>query len=186
MTSNKAAIGAKVRTKATINGNAVWQLREVSSQNSFNGHNMLNVHFGFGDATTIDSLIILWPLGMTEVFENLAVNNHYIVTEGQGIVVVGVDESDDFVPKEFQLSQNYPNPFNPTTKIRYSLPVSEFVTLKVHDILGREVTTLVNGEKGPGNHEVTFDGSRLASTGVYFYRMTAGNFSQIHKMVLIK
>ncbi|MCL4548190.1 MAG: T9SS type A sorting domain-containing protein [Bacteroidetes bacterium] len=89
------------------------------------------------------------------------------------------------VPKEFYLSQNYPNPFNPTTTIKFSIPNSQFATLKVYDMLGREVATLVNEEKAPGNYEVKFDGSNLSS-GVYFYRMQAGSFSQTKKFVIQK
>lgn len=85
----------------------------------------------------------------------------------------------------FFLDQNYPNPFNPTTNISYSIPQSANVTLKVYDLLGREVVELVNGEKNPGRYEVRFDGSNLTS-GVYFYRLTAGSFSQTKKLLLIK
>jgi hypothetical protein len=88
-------------------------------------------------------------------------------------------------PKVFSLSQNYPNPFNPITKINYSIPNSINVSLKVYDILGRLVKTLVNEYKDAGSYFVTFDGSSLAS-GVYFYRIEAGNFVQSKKMVLVK
>ncbi|GAB4453749.1 MAG: hypothetical protein Fur0028_09240 [Bacteroidales bacterium] len=103
--------------------------------------------------------------------------------------IVGVEESNDNIPIEYLLSQNYPNPFNPTTTIEFSIPdvgtglaLSE---LKVYDMLGREVATLVNEQKSPGNYEVKFDGSNLAS-GVYFYQLRAGEFSQTKKLILIK
>jgi len=86
---------------------------------------------------------------------------------------------------EFSLSQNYPNPFNPSTVISYRLPVIGFVTLKVYDILGREVATLVNEEKPAGEYEVEFDGSNLPS-GVYLYRLTAGEFRDTKKLLLLK
>ncbi len=89
------------------------------------------------------------------------------------------------IPKVFSLSQNYPNPFNPITKINYSLPNQVNVTLKVYDILGRLVKTLVNEFKVAGNYSVSFDGSGLAS-GVYFYKIEAGEFVQSKKMVLVK
>ncbi len=91
----------------------------------------------------------------------------------------------NFVPTEYSISQNYPNPFNPSTLINYQLPISSYVTLKVYDMLGKEVATLVNGEKKVGVYEVNFDGSQL-SGGIYFYRLTAGKFSEIKKMVLVK
>ena len=91
---------------------------------------------------------------------------------------------------KFALYQNYPNPFNPTTKIKYSIPFVEtehalFAQLKVYDILGREVTTLVNEEKQPGNYEVEFNASSLPS-GIYFYRLTSGVFSNTKKFILLK
>jgi photosystem II stability/assembly factor-like uncharacterized protein len=86
---------------------------------------------------------------------------------------------------EFSLSQNYPNPFNPSTVISYQLPIIGFVTLKVYDILGREVATLVNEEKPAGEYEVEFYGSELTS-GIYFYQLKAGQYSETRKMVLMK
>jgi hypothetical protein len=89
------------------------------------------------------------------------------------------------LPSMFTLSQNYPNPFNPSTKIKYSIPHISFVTLKIYDILGREIETLVNEEKNVGFYEVNFDASKLAS-GIYFYKLTAENFTDIKKLILIK
>jgi len=86
---------------------------------------------------------------------------------------------------EFQLHQNYPNPFNPSTKINYFVSQSSLVMLKVYDMLGKEISTLVNEEKPIGNYEVYFDGSNLSS-GVYFYRMQAGSFIDTKKFVLIR
>ncbi len=85
----------------------------------------------------------------------------------------------------YLLSQNYPNPFNPTTTILYSIPNSEFVELKVYDLLGKEVANLVNEFKQSGNHSVNFDGSNLSS-GIYFYTIKAGSFIQSKKLVLLK
>ncbi len=89
------------------------------------------------------------------------------------------------LPQEFLLSQNYPNPFNPGTKISFAIPSQEFVTIKVYDILGREVATLVNDYKTAGTYAVEFNAARFAS-GVYFYQMQAGNFIETKKMVLLK
>ena len=86
---------------------------------------------------------------------------------------------------EFLLSQNYPNPFNPSTVISYQLPVVRYVTLKIYDVLGREVATLVDEKKPPGTYNVKFDGTRFAS-GVYFCRMTAGNYVSMRKLLLLK
>jgi len=100
------------------------------------------------------------------------------------------------VPEYFFLSQNYPNPFNPATTIQYSIPFIpspwqgegqrvRSVTLKVYDMLGREISTLINEQKLPGNYQIKFDGTSLPS-GIYFYRLTSGSFSQTKKLVLLK
>ena len=88
-------------------------------------------------------------------------------------------------PKEFILNQNYPNPFNPVTNIGYSVPVSSFVNLKVFDITGKEIVTLVNEYKQNGSYQVTFNGINLSS-GIYYFYISAGEFSQVKKMMLIK
>jgi len=85
----------------------------------------------------------------------------------------------------FNLSQNYPNPFNPVTKINFAVPEISFVTLKVYNVLGKEIAALVNEEKPVGKYEIEFDGSNLAS-GVYIYKIQAGNFSNTKKFILTK
>ncbi len=105
--------------------------------------------------------------------------------------IVNVTNTGNAIPKEFSLSQNYPNPFNPVTKIKFDIPEngklnSGIVTLKVYDILGKEVATLVNGKLSPGSYIVDFDGSGLAS-GIYFYQLAAGKeIMGIKRMVLVK
>jgi len=88
-------------------------------------------------------------------------------------------------PYSLLLEQNYPNPFNPTTKIKYELPSDSFVTIKVFDVLGHEIKTLINSQQVLGYYEINFDGSSLPS-GIYFYRIQAGNFVQTKKMILMK
>ena len=89
------------------------------------------------------------------------------------------------VPVKYELAQNYPNPFNPITRIKYSVPKQSFVIIKIFDILGREVKTLVNEIRTAGSYEVDFNASYLAS-GVYFYRMESGDFTDVKKLVLLK
>jgi len=97
-----------------------------------------------------------------------------------------VSVSDEIVtPAKFELMQNYPNPFNPNTSIEYSVPSTEYVSLKVYDILGNEVATLVNEKKDAGSYRVNFDAASLSS-GVYFYRIKTGSFNQVRKMLLLK
>ncbi|HEY6437652.1 MAG TPA: T9SS type A sorting domain-containing protein, partial [Ignavibacteriaceae bacterium] len=91
----------------------------------------------------------------------------------------------EILPDRFDLFQNYPNPFNPTTKIRYQLPVESKVVIKIYDILGSEVVTLLNEEKEPGSYEVEFNATSLSS-GTYIYRIVAGDFVEMKKMVLMK
>ena len=89
------------------------------------------------------------------------------------------------IPASFSLSQNYPNPFNPSTGINYSIPKSGLVTIKVYNVLGKEIATLVNEYRSAGNYSVQFNGSKLSS-GIYFYRMKSGNFVQTKKLMLMK
>jgi hypothetical protein len=96
-----------------------------------------------------------------------------------------VAHSGSEIPTQYELTQNYPNPFNPSTTIQYALPQRSHVTLTVFNTLGQQVTQLVNGEFEPGNHEVKFDGSNLSS-GVYFYRIQAGEFIQTRKLLLLR
>ena len=371
--SNRSAFGAKVKLKATINNNPVWQYREVNAQNGFNSQNSLIVHIGLGDATAIDSVVIIWPSGTTDILTNLSVNQLYNVTEsipsqflradfntnktdGFGspltiqftdisvvdpnnpitswqwdfdndgtidatsqnpewtynstgtytvkltvqtgaasdtkiktgyidvmrvpgyptiafedpaftdtTVVAGarktfiisaidtsgynvsynwiqngadkgtdssykyvalgfiptpaprtdtltveisngynsisrtwyinvvkttdVKEISNSIPKQYALEQNYPNPFNPSTRIRFAIPKSGLVQLKVFDILGEEVATLLNDYKSAGTYEVDFNSNESdlsLPSGLYLYSLKSGNFSQTKKMILLK
>lgn len=98
--------------------------------------------------------------------------------------VTDVKDENNF-PESFSISQNYPNPFNPSTTIRYSIPNGSVVTIKVYDVLGTEVATLVNEDKSAGSYEVDFNASQLSS-GIYFYKLQAGSFVETKKMILIK
>ena len=91
-------------------------------------------------------------------------------------------------PKEFALFQNYPNPFNPTTNIRFAIPKTGFTILKVYDVLGKEIATLVNEKLTAGSYEVEFNGNdrHILSSGAYFYRLEAGDYAETRKMLLIK
>ena len=92
---------------------------------------------------------------------------------------------DDIIANSFSLEQNYPNPFNPSTTINYTLAESSPVTIKVYDVLGSEVATLVNTTQEAGKHNITFDASKLAS-GLYIYTLNAGSFTSSKKMMLLK
>jgi hypothetical protein len=96
-----------------------------------------------------------------------------------------VPEYNDAIPSGFILEQNYPNPFNPTTNIEFRIQRTEFSSLKIYDILGNEIAAMVEEYKTPGTYEIEFDGSELSS-GIYFYKLKAGNFSDSKKMILLK
>ena len=106
--------------------------------------------------------------------------------------VTSTEDDNQQIPTDYELSQNYPNPFNPSTAIKYSVPVVDanfapttHVILKVFDMLGREVATLVNEHQSAGTYEVEFDGSNLSS-GAYFYKLTSGDFTSVKKLLLMK
>lgn len=98
---------------------------------------------------------------------------------------LGINQISSEIPNEFSLSQNYPNPFNPTTNIKFQIPMAGFVKLIIYDALGKEIQTLVNEQLSPGTYEVDFDGSNQPS-GVYFYKLESGTFTETKKMVLVK
>ncbi len=98
---------------------------------------------------------------------------------------VDVKENVIDLPKSYALQQNFPNPFNPVTQIKYQIPKSSFVTLKIYNILGREIATLVNEERSAGYYSATFNAVNLPS-GIYFYKLQAGNYSSVKKLVLLK
>ena len=125
----------------------------------------------------VDSVTV-WVLGDRKL---------YRTTSGG---ITDVNNEVTFYPERFSLFQNYPNPFNPATMISYQIPQTEFVTLKVYDILGREVATLVNEEKPAGGYEVKFDShsseGRNLTSGIYFYQLKSGDYTESRKMVLLK
>ena len=98
---------------------------------------------------------------------------------------MGVEDNIITLPNEYKLLQNYPNPFNPLTRIRYSIPLSSNVLIRVFDILGNKIETLVNEQKPVGTYEITWYAKYLPS-GIYFYRLQAGSFVETKKMVLLR
>ena len=109
----------------------------------------------------------------------------FMITSSDGIMMTKQFIFSYAGPKEFKLEQNFPNPFNPTTKIQYQLPQDARVTLKVYDILGSEVVTLVNEDQEAGYKEIQFNGSSIAS-GMYVYRLQSGDYVSTKKMMLVK
>ena len=129
---------------------------------------------------------LLTNVYFTDVLNGWLVGENGIIlhTTNGGVSFVEEEQLSE-VPTVFLLSQNYPNPFNPSTKIKYSVPQSSNVTIKVFDILGKEIETLVNEEKPAGTYELTWIAEGLPS-GVYFYQLKAGSFIETKKMLLLK
>ena len=157
------AIGSYGAIAVTTDGGTTWQ-QQLATRNT-----LYAVHF--------ENKNVGWIVG----------EGGTIMYTSNGGSTVGVEKESELnsLPNTYTLYQNYPNPFNPTTTITYSLPKAAFVTLKVFDGLGRKLTTLVNENKLPDKYEVKFDGTKLSS-GIYYYQLSAGNFVETKKFVLLK
>ncbi|MCW8817296.1 MAG: T9SS type A sorting domain-containing protein [Ignavibacteriaceae bacterium] len=137
--------------------------------------------------------IVIWDIddGERIVYDNLlpqSTHGKIFIKNflGDELEKLAAEEGESInLPNEYALEQNYPNPFNPSTTIKYSVPNAENVQLKVYDVIGNEVATLVNETKSPGSYEVPFNASQLSS-GVYIYSIRAGNFVETKKMILMK
>ncbi|HSR16796.1 MAG TPA: T9SS type A sorting domain-containing protein [Ignavibacteriaceae bacterium] len=138
--------------------------------NLVDGFNRVAVHFG-GEG-----------VGMVMAVDEIRLGESWADVSSPLTAAEGIKNE---LPTDYALYQNYPNPFNPTTIISYQLPVTGFVTLKVYDLLGREVATLVNKQESAGTYEHSFNASSLSS-GIYIYKMQAGNFISTRKLMLIK
>jgi hypothetical protein len=125
----------------------------------------------------------VWPSGTNTV--NPSGGTTELVLSSTDVRLSTAVRTTETVPDAYRLGQNYPNPFNPSTTISFTLPTEDVVTLEVMTILGEHVATLVHGRMSAGTHAVHFDASRLAS-GIYFYRLSAGWFTSIHKMIVMK
>ncbi len=108
-----------------------------------------------------------------------------VVSNLMAITEVEEENNNEVIPSAYALHQNFPNPFNPSTTISFSIPNTEFVTLKIYDSVGKEVETLVNENLPAGSYNKQFNATNLAS-GVYFYRLQAGSYYQTNKMILMK
>ncbi|MDD5362000.1 MAG: T9SS type A sorting domain-containing protein [Ignavibacteria bacterium] len=143
-----------------------------------NGANWLDKTQGFNPVPIITELLI----SNNYIF---AGTNSFSVWRRDYLEIIGIKQISGTAPSKYSLSQNYPNPFNPITNVKFSIVNSGQVILIVYDVQGRELQTLVNESLKPGTYATTFDGSMLTS-GVYFYRLTAGDFSETKRMILLK
>jgi len=203
ISSETAWILGYLTVLSTTNGGTNWVLKPIGTGNTPLSAYFLNANTGYVCTsprnifkTTNNGLN--WIAQMTDTA--LVFNSIYFTSSDTGYVcgssgkiyktynggAIGIKPIGENIPEEFQLYQNYPNPFNPTTNIKYQITNNKLVTLKIYDILGKEVATLVNEKQSPGTYEVSFDGSQNPS-GVYFYQLSIDNVQfSIKKMVLIK
>ena len=181
-----------VSFSASVSGRSVvlnWQTATETNNSGFvverseDNNNFSQIGFIAGSGTTTE-------LRSYSFTDNLVTSSTYYYRLKQidydgSYEYSNVVEVEIGLPVEFLLEQNYPNPFNPSTKINFSIPVSEFVTLKVFDVMGNEVAVLLNEEKSVGLHSIEFNASYLAS-GTYFYKLQAGSNIEVRKMLLLK
>jgi N-acetylneuraminic acid mutarotase len=162
-----------VKIEFSSNNGASWELvNESVPSTGIYSWNVPAVH-------TIQGLIKISDVTDEDIFD--ISDNVFTIEPVTGME----DENNRLIPDEYSLSQNHPNPFNPTTKIKYGLPNAGLVTIKVYDVLGNEVATIVNEERYAGNYEITWYAEQLPS-GIYFYRIQAGSFVETKKMILMK
>ena len=144
-----------------------------------------------GDALAVGGQILMMEAEILQTSENISLTIDKIQLNDRAILkVTSVANGQAAIPETFALLQNYPNPFNPSTTIEFQMPKNGFVELKVYDVAGREITTLISEMKNAGAYHVTWNGvdkhGANAASGVYFYRINAGSFTQIKKMLLLK
>lgn len=200
-TASVGIVGGATMSKTT-DGGATWTLLPASGTGTISGIEGSGNDYWYVRGTTIyrsTDLGTTWTLSHTHTG---AQNDISLATDGVGCltgwsagatgtiakmtgVPVGINDPTSEIPSSYSLMQNYPNPFNPTTSITFAMPVAGNVELKVYDLLGKEVASLVSGNLTAGTHVVPFDASALAS-GVYIYKLTSGSFIDSKKMVLIK
>jgi hypothetical protein len=156
-----------------------------SSGNKITGTGSYNWGLGFSWNNDENLLVIYSPR-----VNNLYYQEFYSRWRGAHGGVIGIQKINSEIPSDFSLSQNYPNPFNPSTNIKYQIAYKSYVILKVYDILGREIATLVNEEQKAGTYETQFSINQFSNnqipSGVYFYKLFTDGFTETKKMLLIK
>ena len=185
----------------TPNGGEIWLIgsqKDIiwNSENVIDVSIELSIDSGATYLVIVDSMsstgLYTWTVGVPNPSENclirinnLADGNIFDVSDSVFTIDYVTALKNNDLPKTYSLYPNYPNPFNPATTIKYQIPKLSFVTLKVYDVLGNEIATLLKEEKPIGTYEIEFDASRLPS-GIYFYELQAGSFVETKKMVLMK
>jgi photosystem II stability/assembly factor-like uncharacterized protein len=198
---NAIAVGDEGTILKTTNGGTSWTPQSIGTTAHLGGISFTDLENG----TAVGDAILRTTDGGITWIEQTSGTNQYLYdvsfTDSNNGTAVGAsgtilrttnggytfveEEKIDEIPTSYNLSNNYPNPFNPTTAIRYQIPELSFVTIKIYDVLGNEIETLVNEEKATGTYELTWFAEQLPS-GIYFYRLQAGSFIETKKMVFLK
>jgi hypothetical protein len=169
-------------------GTSPWVPLALTKIAEVAGNEGIIVQANLGAATAEDSIAVdlrVASKGANGFTVDQVVSPAFAVGNWDTVATGVTTPPDQGIPRRFALEQNYPNPFNPTTAISYQLPAFSRVVLKVYNVLGREVATLVNEKEEAGKHSVTWNASSIPS-GVYFYRLQAGAYSETKKLVLLK
>jgi hypothetical protein len=179
--SNREGIGSQI----TVYRNGQSFTRYVNCGQSYCSENSLTQLYGAGTVNTIDSIKVYWPSSAINMIRNINVNQTITIIESWPI---GINNNQSGVIKGYALKQNYPNPFNPTTNIEYQIPGYSFVNLVLYDISGKEITKLISEYKNAGTYTYNLSGEVTdnLSSGTYFYKLTAGQFTDTKKLLLIK
>jgi len=194
--SNASAIGTRVRARAVLSSQIVWQMREVSGHQGFNAQGSFNIEIGLENATVIDSLVFEWPSGAVEIYIDVVADHFYSAIEGEGLSIIqtGIEE-ESFTNQQFELclTQNLPNPFGRSTSIPFSIlgetGSMAHIRLIICDISGRRVRTLMDAVLSTGSHVIDWDGKddsgRQVPSGVYIYFLTDRDQVSSGRMILL-
>ncbi|MBN2013188.1 VCBS repeat-containing protein [candidate division KSB1 bacterium] len=182
--SNRDAIGTLVK----VYTGDICQMRYTRVPNTWKIQDNQFIHVGIGEATSIDSIVIRWPLGLKEVFTDLAINQYHDIKEGDATSAVA--QVDASLPSAYRLEQNYPNPFNAETSISYFIPEESFVDISIYDLRGQKIISLTKKVVDAGQHKIKWNGqSQQGSTvasGTYFCVLKTEKFNQLRKLVYLK
>jgi len=181
--SNKDALG----TWVTVFAEGKKYVRYTKAARTWKIQDNPFVHFGLNMATTIDSVVIRWPLGNVQVLKNVTINQYHKIVETTG---TSVKASNIKRPELMMLSQNYPNPFNPETRIEFQLPVNAHILLEIYNLSGQKVVTLIDGSQSAGSHSVVWNGrdnqNQILPSGMYLYQLSTDRITMMNKMLFIR
>jgi hypothetical protein len=165
--SNASGIGARIHVRAQINGETVWQVRDLSSQNTFNGHDAMEAHFGLGDATIADSVVVEWPSGIYDGLAGVTIDRAFTITEGSHPVsVIGSPKALASAPVVIHI---FPNPTSSSATAELTILHHSDIRLHLFDVLGRDVRQVYRGSLQAGRHLLPIDVEGL-SPGLYLLR----------------